>query len=348
MAKTLLHRRPHASVEGFLDNIQRGTAVMTGTTLNISITSVVMDKSIVLFSFESDVDDDNPDDYNMTVRIDGGTYDNVHFEREAAAGTLTIAWQVIEFKASAPIDVQSASGTMAGTVANSGISSVDLAHTFPILSYRSPAIVPEAEATLTVEITSATNVQMVAPVASTASWRYYTVECDVWDVYKYEFNTDDTTVEYIQAITSVTPSKSMIQATARTGGADPVDGQDIPTFKLQSATEFKVYRSDPNFDWVVKAYVIEGTGDFKSQRLEFDWDGTDDDFNIFAVNEDNSVAKVMGGWGGSNGNNLDGVSGTQSKITVKADFNSSNEINLFRDDGVDDLHVNLEIVEFFK
>jgi len=74
--------------------VQRANFGMAGATSDQGITAVNLNKTFVLSTYSSTLAT-NPDDGGLETDLDADN--NVHFERVTAAGTLNVAFEVVEF-----------------------------------------------------------------------------------------------------------------------------------------------------------------------------------------------------------------------------------------------------------
>ncbi len=91
-----------------INNVQSGTLTLTDTWQVVPITPVVDNKSILVFNLMADNGAAGPQDTHLRGQLNciTGQCNAIDFERYGSNGTVTVRWQVIEFKMSSKINVQ--------------------------------------------------------------------------------------------------------------------------------------------------------------------------------------------------------------------------------------------------
>ena len=91
-----LFENPPASAAGsaVVKRVFSGIEEMTGTTLDVGITSVDLEKSFLVFSYTTD--NANPNSFQVKGSLDAAN--NINFKRDTAGSTVYIAWYVAEFE----------------------------------------------------------------------------------------------------------------------------------------------------------------------------------------------------------------------------------------------------------
>lgn len=108
--------------------IQSGTESFSGLTVDITLSSIVLNKAFALISYEMGSGGDND---NATVRCMTTTTTNLHLERDAQGQTIDLDWWVIEDTSGGGLwDVQRILAlSVAGVTADATITAVDVTTT---------------------------------------------------------------------------------------------------------------------------------------------------------------------------------------------------------------------------
>jgi uncharacterized protein YmfQ (DUF2313 family) len=196
------------------------------------------------------------------------TVDFAIFGPASAGGlVMTIEWEVIEFVGNG-INVQRGRITDWSGTNNVTISSVNTTRAFPIIYWNNSGSDQSGEDTLTAEITSGTNLQIISEgssnPAATLSWQVIDCENCSIQLISASVNSANTT----QAITSVDTTKTFIVHSQRTTGAGQLDAAVIYRVTLDSATAVRYERYTSGTAWTVRTYVVTwNTPGFNKQQV---------------------------------------------------------------------------------
>jgi|CXWL01.1.fsa_nt_gi hypothetical protein len=221
-----------------INRVQSGTASFTTTTTDVTITSVDLTKAVLFFSYR--VNNNTIAQIMVKGQISSAT--NVHFERITGGATVDIAWYVAEFHSG--VTVQRAANTHASATTNVTITAVTLAQAFPVFSYMNDGSTWGNDDQVTAQLTSTTNLQLVAAAALN------TVNALEWQVADYRGATVETgtttlnagSASTTQAITSVDLTRSIVMAEYTSPGNLLTDSAGVVT-KFNSATQLNFQRT---------------------------------------------------------------------------------------------------------
>ncbi len=111
-----------------IKNVQTGEVTFTAATQNVTITSVDLTKSILIFSERNNL----PSPQEASVRGQLTTATNLRLAKNTATGSVTVRWYVAEFDSG--ITVQRGTTALGATTVNQAITAVNLAESFVIVS----------------------------------------------------------------------------------------------------------------------------------------------------------------------------------------------------------------------
>lgn len=327
-----------------VDNIQTGETTFTGLSDNVTVTAVVMAKSILFFTYESDDTTDDPEQNFVNGQLTTTT--NIKFTKFDTGSSIIVRWFLVEFKSTAPVNVQRGASTLASNPDNITISSVNTANTFPIISWSNSGTIPSEDDACIAQITSNTNLKLErASGISTIEIQYQVIENTDWDVTEYTFSLDTSTSSTKETITAVDMTETFIFMTGKLPGANNINGEEVPIYDLFSTTQLEIFRDNPSFAWDMVAYVIETNGKVSVQHENNDVSGASDTPTISSVNTAKSIIKnncVL-----SNvGSNIAGTDADGDKTYIKAKINSATQIGLDRGGSTDTVKVATPVLEF--
>ncbi|MCP4713078.1 MAG: hypothetical protein GY869_30990, partial [Planctomycetes bacterium] len=169
----------------------------SGNTLNVTVPALVMNKTILLFSYESDGGLARERTNRLSGQITSTT--NIRFQQALASATeKTIRWYLIEFNTAAAANVQRGSFTQVTADDDETISAVDLNHAFPLVTGRNDGAGQETYSMMRAELTTTTNLNLETHTAASQITEWQVVENPNWDVTKYtgvtSTNPDDQTI----------------------------------------------------------------------------------------------------------------------------------------------------------
>ncbi|MEQ9413733.1 MAG: hypothetical protein RIF39_07875, partial [Cyclobacteriaceae bacterium] len=158
---------------------QTGTATMAGTSTTVTITSVDISKSFLVFS--STLDANQPQYYQIGGGITNAT--TLTFAREGGTGTVSISWQVFEFESGVSVQHGSTSGVARGAPVNVAINCVDLTKSFVIISAQKSGSTFGADDGITANLTTSTNMELMISNAGPGG---ADMEVAYWQVIEYQ------------------------------------------------------------------------------------------------------------------------------------------------------------------
>src|SRR2546426_7577535 len=148
-------------------NVQNSASALAADTssLDVTITSVDTTKSFLTFGLRFDGSDSG--DTQVSGKILDAT--TLRFQRDLSssgpsAPAITIEWYVAEFPSG--VSVQRGSQTMTASTLNVPISAVNLAQSFPLVTYRKSGLSYGADDFLKAKLTTATNLQLSLDTAT--------------------------------------------------------------------------------------------------------------------------------------------------------------------------------------
>src|SRR2546425_7393427 len=135
--------------------VQNGSATLgaAATSLDVTIAAVVTAQSFLTFS--ASFDDVNPGASQVSGRVVDAT--TLRFERTATGPAVSLKWYVAEFVSG--VTVQRGTANMTAALLDIPITSVNLARSFPIVSYRVAGAAYGDNDYLRAKLTSPTNLQ---------------------------------------------------------------------------------------------------------------------------------------------------------------------------------------------
>jgi len=149
--------------------VQNGSTAIgaAATFVDVTISAVVMAQSFLTSS--ASFDDVNPAGSQVSGRILDPT--TLRFERSATGPIIAVKWYVAEFASG--VSVQRGTANMTATLLDIPITAVNLARSFPIVSYRIVGTTYGDNDYLRAKLTSATNLQITvsAGVGGSSEWQ---------------------------------------------------------------------------------------------------------------------------------------------------------------------------------
>lgn len=308
--------------------IQHGTVNITNgnSTVNDTIASVLTNKAFLLFSYTTTENTPTPDDQLVRGRIVNST--TLTFDiGDTISDQVEIAWTVIEFKPSAPVNVQHLSGTVTGTTMNIAISAVDLAHSFPLYTWTTQDTAFDSDNYSSVELTSTTNIQLNSSGVNGNTYGVQVISNERWNVSEYidtiaAGNTNENT-----PISAIDTSSTMIFATgADTGTGAVMDGSQFLIYYVTSSTNLQANRRVNGHVLRLVYYVVETFG-----RVLTSLDGTEliqpgdstGVWNHIAVNPANTAYHNKGFLGAGYGRNNTNTTSRGEDIAGKIENTSA-------------------------
>lgn len=327
-----------------VDNVQSGSISLPNTSVTVAITSVVLNKAVLVFTYTSTDGGDTPIINHVLGKINSTI--QIEFVRNSTTSDIEIQWFVIEFKATAPATVQRGVHTDTFSTVNIPISSIDTDHSFPIISWNSNNGTLNDEDNIKAEIMSSVllNIKVGTGVTTGDDVAWQVVENSNWTVDKYNFSINSSTADLNETITSVDESQTMTFATAHCDNGDIVNGEQVPTYFLNSATTFNIYRSFPTFTWEVTAYIVTGPDIFGQHEFQ-DFSTTFIDWTITSVDTSRSIIMVGSGMITTGANN-DTANAGGSHIYIDGVFQNSTTVRWSRISSAFEVTVQGQAIQF--
>lgn len=185
---------------------QTGTTTIgsAATSVNVTINTVTMSRSFMVFSMTVDANTPN-------AALVGGQIANsttLTFTRETTGNTVTISWTVFEFVSG--VTVQHGTSTNVGNPTNVTITSVNTAKAFVIATGRNDGSSLGNDDSFTANLTTSTNLQLTAPGSGVSAVYWQVVEYADANVQKVTGSIANGSTSSTTAITAVNVSKTML------------------------------------------------------------------------------------------------------------------------------------------
>lgn len=276
-----------------LKTIQSGTLNLTGTSDTVTITSVDTTKAFLLFSTR--FAEPSPGTL-VSGQVTNGT--TLTFTRASSTGTVDIQWYVVEFTSG--VSVQRGSHTLDSTEPDDvTITSVDLAKSFPVMSYRKATSSGFGQDDFFKgRLTTSTNLELdMVTGNSTLTVEWQVVEYTGCSVQRGEVALSSTT-SVTDTITSVDTAKSWLLFTYKcTTGASANIAQKMVRGAVTNATTLtfdKDQVGSPGVTLDISWILIEFTDDtvVQSASEDFTTGETQQDVTITSVDTARSIASA--------------------------------------------------------
>lgn len=131
---------PLSGSAAVVKTVQIGTATVSGTTLNVPITAVTDDKSILIFNLTTHSTTSGPQDTHLRGQLScsSGSCNSISFKRYGSNDNISVRWQVLEFTTASAVTVKrgiTTQSSMSGTPPNITLSTgVNSSQSFVLLS----------------------------------------------------------------------------------------------------------------------------------------------------------------------------------------------------------------------
>ncbi len=273
-----------------VNHLLSGTASLTGTSTTVTLCdSVDLTKSVLFFTITND---NNSVGGNLVT----GELTNeitATFRRDGSNGTVSIAWQVVEY--SSGVTVQRGSTTVSSTTTNQSITAVaDLTETFPVISMLNSGSTYGSDDGVIAELTSTTNLQFRC---SSSGFDVY------WQVVEYDscsvesFSLSFSGTSSTATISSVTTSKTMIIGSHYQSGNVNMD--DLPRTELTNSTTVTCTRVGSSSTITYFGYAIEFEDNTTVQHNSFSFGSSDGTVSqvITTAETDRSIIFGTGNFG---------------------------------------------------
>lgn len=351
----VLHRRPHFQFGGpDIQSVQTGTfTIPSGDSgVLVAITAVIKNKAFLIFNFETTDTAARPDRHCTAGRINSGTQVEFIREKGTSAGAILGRFWVVEFTASSSANVQHISHTrVSSTLDNIAINSVDLAHTFPLLTWTTLATgSPSQTSMAAARISSFNNVGLRWESTDIDVLELQVIENPNWDVTKYEDNMATGDFNENTGISAINIGETWLVPFAYpdTGESGTLNSEDMCTFNFSTTTSIEaVGEASRTFDLKLIYYVIESNGKFSVQGVEDTIINgqTTETATINAVDTAKSCIFPKS-WINSRGVDLDTNASNGDRVWIKNEFGTNTQAIGKRDSSTDDLRYTVDVIDF--
>ncbi len=235
-----------------INNVQTGEVTFSTATQNVTITSVDLTRSILIFSERAN--SASPQTGAVRGQLTSST--NIQFNKGSATGSVTVRWYVAEFISG--VSVQRGSTTLSSTTVNQTISSVSLSESFVIVSKSTTGTSFDNNDFERARLTSATNLELSTNASSggTADWQVVTFTGS--SVQRNILTLASASTSTTATITSVDLSRSFLlySYSSPTGTVNNI-GQKMVQGRFSSATQLEFTRDNTGVDLAIAWEVIQ-------------------------------------------------------------------------------------------
>ncbi|MBD3253418.1 hypothetical protein GF386_06805, partial [Candidatus Pacearchaeota archaeon] len=322
-----------------LKNIQKGSEIFSGSSHQVSIDSVDLNSSMLIFSYSTDTE--ASESFLVWGNISNST--TIDFGREGSSGSIEIVWYVVEFKFG--VSVQRGTFTQ-GTTTNTPISAVNVSQSFPTMSFTSYSSTTwGSDDAVRARLTDNSNLETYAGANINNILAWQVIDYEGLRVQNGTF--DMTGATYDEAIDEVNLNKSFIITTWSTSSSNIQcrEGGLLSNFTDSTSIHFERDLGDDTLN--VAWYVVEFTGDEKvyTGTENFGGSDTEKDVTISSVDPTRSVAFLTDSFRGGKGSDTVDYAGS---IWFTANITNSTSLHLKRSTtaGGDTSEVQWFVVEF--
>lgn len=324
---------------------QSGSFNMGSTTTqqDVTISSVVTSKSIVIVQVEGSESIYDADSFCITGKLTSST--NLRFNRYATvAAGIDVWWQVIEYENSGgvTVDVQAGSLTLDSTTENVTISSVDTSKSFSIAQVRGDTFTSTMDGIIYRHmITSSTNLQVDGTETSSNNvMEWQVVEFSDASVQALSGTTTNATYTDV-TISSVTTDDSFLMVSYSDSGST-IDLNQLKGARIYSSTAVRLsaYVAGQMY---YGFYVISSTN-YVVQRGWTGVTGASLNVDITAVTQSKCLLNLGGIY--NNYQTVDSYEENIQEFGFRISFVDSDTIILDRDSSTNGATVSWEVIEF--
>jgi len=250
-----------------IESVQHGSiSLTTGNAINDTIAAVIKNKSLLLYSYTTEENQQDPSTELLCGRILNST--TIQFLTDSAvADDIDIVWTVIEFSASSNFNVQHFAGSATGAAENITISAVDLSHSFALMNFATADNTFQSDHYGQAKLTTATNLQLNWAAINSNYYAAQVVEFDAWDVTVYNQNMLAGSVSSDQGITAVNLSETMLFASAYDSGTGAaLTGDQILIYGFNTTSNINSYRRVSGHGLNLNFFVVETNGTVKTDQ----------------------------------------------------------------------------------
>src|SRR5437667_5986946 len=321
------------------------------STLNVTITSVVMTKAFVTFS--ASFNDANPDFSQISGQILDAT--TIRFQRDKSVGApaITIEWYVAEFNRG--VTVQRNSTTMTANTVNVPISSVTLVKSFPIVTYRKSGTGYGSDDFLKAKITTSTNLQLslfnITVFDGVAEWQvieYTDASVQTGDVTLNPGPSPPSDFSKMVTIPTVDETKAWLLFTYTSDNGTAFNiGPKMVRGLIMTPTTLVFDRNFTNAMLTITWYLVvfTDTTSVQSWRVYFATGQTQKDISIECIDPTKTIV-TAGGMYSRGGRTWYGSDDNPGVATVTLDLTTSTNLRLVRGASPNDADIGWYVVEF--
>jgi len=260
---------PSATV--VIDNIQRGSFTMSGTSQGQAVTAVDLSKSILFTSVRvSGADAPGADDFHCDIYMSSTT--NIQATRYGSSGTITIEYQLVEFSAGVTVERfnNQAMGAAITDEEETMSNPFNRYRSFIMMNYAINQTAMDSDGRLSVEFEHSNNCLIKRATSGSVAGTYsiQVVQYDESEVqWLNDTNSDAATSFTDDTAGSFIVAKTFLVGTLRDSGSNTNDGDqivnmeltdvDTVTFRKYSATAHGIY---------YRVFVVEFTDDTEVQQ----------------------------------------------------------------------------------
>lgn len=334
-----------------IESIFGNTTIFGGSvvTVDVTIAAIVKNKSFLVFNLMGTGGSTQPSQQLVRGRIKDST--TITFDRDSmyAAQTLFINWWVVEYKASSSVNVIHGTKTLASATDNTTITSVDLDHAFPIMTWQMSGTSWGVSEWLSVELTSSTNIQLKTAQLNGHIANYQVIENTDWEVSAYSGNITALQTSVNVTISAVTMAETLLMGSAVVVASPGLlDLQAVPRFAITSTTQITIARSvaDKEFNFVF--YVIETGGKVAAQRdlTESISNGNTSGVKTWSSFNTSLTILIFESLTNFLATNNSGITKQMQNMAVSLGINSSTQTSQTRTGTVQDVQVSHELWDF--
>ncbi|MGB5138681.1 MAG: tandem-95 repeat protein, partial [Candidatus Zixiibacteriota bacterium] len=222
-----------------IKNVQTGEVTFSATTQNVTITSVDLTKSILIFNERNNL----PSPQESCVRGQLTSATNLRLAKSSSTGSVTVRWYVAEFDSG--VSVQRGTNVLGSTTVNVPISNVSLTQSFVLVSKDKPNTGFSNDDFGRARLTSATNLELATNGGSGGNADWQVVTFTGSSVQRNLLSMSSGTATSTATITSVDLSRSILLFSyyAANGTAANI-GQKMLRGRFSSATQLEFTRDN--------------------------------------------------------------------------------------------------------
>ena len=324
----------------------RDTLDDAASSVDVTITAVVKNKSFLFFMYRDVNSSDDSQDNFVSGKILNST--TLRFERVNTNGVISIEWFVVEFKSSTAANVQHISHSLASASDNVAITPVALGSAFPILTARQAGVTLAADDKWQADITSSSNLNLSVDTypGFNAFLECQVVENGNWQVTRYADSIGAGAASKVTTITPVVLAHTFMTISGIIDG--PYLGDDYHRSQITAVNQITTQRSGATgqvFSYVI--YVVEGFGKFNVQHIA-------DNIPIGSNFNDTIIAAVNLNWtilahtmiNHSKATNVTNNNANANNTYVRCHFNAANTVRANRAGNAVQVNYTLQAIDF--